>query len=104
MKPFQYAAVLYFFSVADVPTPGGFAIKLLEAMSSADRENRTRLVDAFPEYGIPFAVAQDVPGGLDAVREAYRVQTAGGPMLSTIIGRAGLETLARRIQFERDGE
>lgn len=39
--------------------PGSFTTSLLEALIKADTGNRERLLSAFPEYTVPFAIARE---------------------------------------------
>lgn len=60
-------AVLDYFAHPAGRQAGGFVTSLLETMGRADLSNRAKLVAAFPEWGVPFAIAKDVAGGTDAL-------------------------------------
>lgn len=57
--------------------PGGFTGKLIHAMANADTINSYKLMQVYPELMSTVKIAQDVPGGLDDMREAVRVYVEG---------------------------
>lgn len=55
--------------------PGSFIAALMAAFAKADRSNRHRLGQGFPDYELAFTMATDDPTGIDqlkAVVEAAR--------------------------------